>query len=114
MKLHVDKEADALYLRLDDSQIVESEEVSPGIVLDFNSQNCFGPRAAPQPDGTIFQDTAIEHAPVIDYIIDPEIAANHFKLGTAPANRNGRITCTMRQQAQVIVPQIKAVFVQDR
>ena len=38
MKLHVDKEADALYLRLDDSQIVESEEVSPGIVLDFNGQ----------------------------------------------------------------------------
>jgi uncharacterized protein YuzE len=36
MKLHVDKEADALYLRLDDSTIVESEEVSPGVVLDFN------------------------------------------------------------------------------
>lgn len=36
MKLHVDKEADALYLRLDDSRIVESEEVSPGIILDFN------------------------------------------------------------------------------
>ena len=36
MKLSVDKEADALYLRLDDSQIVESEEVSPGVVLDFN------------------------------------------------------------------------------
>lgn len=39
MKLHVDKEADALYLRLDDSKIIESEEVSPGIVLDFNEQN---------------------------------------------------------------------------
>ena len=36
MKLHVDKSADALYLRLDDSTIVESEEVSPGIVLDYN------------------------------------------------------------------------------
>ena len=36
MKLNVDKEADALYLRLDDSPIVESEEVSPGVVLDFN------------------------------------------------------------------------------
>lgn len=34
MKLHVDREADALYLRLDDSSIVESEEVSPGVVLD--------------------------------------------------------------------------------
>jgi uncharacterized protein YuzE len=38
MKLKIDKEADALYLRLDDSSIIESEEVSPGIVLDFNAQ----------------------------------------------------------------------------
>jgi uncharacterized protein YuzE len=39
MKLKVDREADALYLRLDDSPVVESEEVSPGVVLDFNQQN---------------------------------------------------------------------------
>jgi len=39
MKLRVDEQADALYLRLDDSKIVESEEVSPGVVLDFNEQN---------------------------------------------------------------------------
>ena len=39
MKLTVDKEADALYLRLDDSPIIESEEVSPGIVLDYNDSN---------------------------------------------------------------------------
>lgn len=39
MKLHVDREADALYLRLDDSVIVESEEVSPGVVLDYNESN---------------------------------------------------------------------------
>lgn len=37
MRLHVDKEADALYLRLDDSKIIESEEVSPGVVLDYNA-----------------------------------------------------------------------------
>ena len=36
MKLHVDKEADALHLRLDDSRIIESEEVAPGVVLDYN------------------------------------------------------------------------------
>ena len=36
MKLHFDEEADAVYLRLDDSPIVESEEASPGIILDFN------------------------------------------------------------------------------
>jgi len=28
-----------LYLRLDDSKIIESEEVSPGVVLDFNERN---------------------------------------------------------------------------
>ena len=36
MKLTVDKEADALYLRLDDSSIVQTEEVSPGVILDYN------------------------------------------------------------------------------
>ena len=36
MKLRIDKEADALYLRLDVSPIVDSEEVAPGIVLDYN------------------------------------------------------------------------------
>ncbi len=39
MKLHVDQGAGALYLRLDDSRIVESEEVSPGVVLDYNDSN---------------------------------------------------------------------------
>lgn len=39
MRLHVDQEADALYLRLDESKIIESEEVSPGVMLDFNADN---------------------------------------------------------------------------
>lgn len=39
MKVHFDRESDALYIRLDDSRIVESEEVKPGVVLDFNEQN---------------------------------------------------------------------------
>ena len=39
MRLHIDREADALYLRLDDSKIMESEEVSPGVVLDFDANN---------------------------------------------------------------------------
>ncbi len=39
MKLKVDHEADALYLRLDDSRIVDSEEVSPGVVLDYNEND---------------------------------------------------------------------------
>ena len=28
-----------MYLRLDDSRIIESEEVAPGVVLDYNEQN---------------------------------------------------------------------------
>ena len=39
MKLKVDEKADALYLRLDDSKIIESEEVLPGVILDFNADN---------------------------------------------------------------------------
>ena len=39
MNIHVDKEADALYLRLDESAILDSEEVSPGVVLDYNDAN---------------------------------------------------------------------------
>ena len=38
MNLHVDEQADALYLRLDDTTIIESEEVAPGIVLDYNER----------------------------------------------------------------------------
>ena len=39
VKLSVDKKSDALHLRLDDSAIVESEEVVPGVVLDYNEAN---------------------------------------------------------------------------
>ena len=38
MRLKIDKESDALYFRLDESTIVESEEVQPGVILDFNSE----------------------------------------------------------------------------
>ncbi len=38
MRLKVDKENDALYFRLDESPIMESEEVQPGVILDFNAE----------------------------------------------------------------------------
>lgn len=38
MRLKVDKENDALYFRLDESKIVESEEVRPDVILDFDSE----------------------------------------------------------------------------
>ncbi len=39
MKLKLDEETDTLYLRLDESAIVESEEVQSGVILDFNAGN---------------------------------------------------------------------------
>ena len=37
MRLHYDEHTDALYLRLDDSPIAESDEVQAGIILDFDA-----------------------------------------------------------------------------
>ena len=39
MKVHFDEKTDALYFLLDDSKIIESEEVKPGVILDFNENN---------------------------------------------------------------------------
>ena len=39
MKISVDRENDALYFRLDESRIVESEEVEPGVILDYDEDN---------------------------------------------------------------------------
>ena len=39
MKVHFDQKSDAIYFRLDDSAIIESEEMSPGVILDFNGKN---------------------------------------------------------------------------
>jgi len=36
VRLKIDRESDALYLRLDEAAIVESEEVEPGVILDFD------------------------------------------------------------------------------
>ena len=39
MKLHMDRDADALYLRLDNSKIIESEEVAQGVIVDYDRKN---------------------------------------------------------------------------
>jgi uncharacterized protein YuzE len=36
MRLKIDRANDALYFRLDEKKIVESEEVQPGVILDFD------------------------------------------------------------------------------
>ncbi len=38
MRVSFDEQADALYLRLDESEIVESEEIRPGVVLDLDAR----------------------------------------------------------------------------
>ena len=39
MRLKVDRANDALYFRLDETKIVESEEVQPGVVLEYDANN---------------------------------------------------------------------------
>lgn len=39
MRIGIDKETDTLYFRLDESRIVESEEVRPGVILDFDAED---------------------------------------------------------------------------
>lgn len=39
MKIKVDKETDTLYFRLDEDRIVESEEIQPGIIFDYDKDN---------------------------------------------------------------------------
>jgi uncharacterized protein YuzE len=39
MKIKIDKESDALYFRLDEGRIVESEEIRPGVILDYDENN---------------------------------------------------------------------------
>lgn len=39
MKLTVDQEADALHLRLVDVPVTESDEISPGVIVDYDESN---------------------------------------------------------------------------
>ncbi len=36
MRIEYDPEVDALYVRLSETKIIESEQVQPGIILDFD------------------------------------------------------------------------------
>ena len=38
MRVSYDRVADALYIRLRDDEIVDSDEVAPGIIVDFNGR----------------------------------------------------------------------------
>ena len=36
MRLKIDKDNDSLYLRLNESPVIESEEIQPGVIFDFD------------------------------------------------------------------------------
>lgn len=38
MKIKYDKEADVLYLKLSEAQVVESDEDKPGIIIDYDEK----------------------------------------------------------------------------
>jgi len=39
VRLKVDEKNDVLYFRLDESAIVDSEEIKPGIILDYDAND---------------------------------------------------------------------------
>ena len=39
MKLEYDSQADAAYVRLSDAEVTDSEEVRPGVVVDYDAQD---------------------------------------------------------------------------
>jgi uncharacterized protein YuzE len=39
MRIRINKESNSLYFRLDENRIVESEEIRPGVILDFDEDD---------------------------------------------------------------------------
>ena len=39
MRIKIDKDSDALYFRFDENRIVESEEIRPGVILDYDKDD---------------------------------------------------------------------------
>ncbi len=39
LRIKYDRVADAIYIRLRDEKVVESDEVAPGVIVDLNEKN---------------------------------------------------------------------------
>jgi uncharacterized protein YuzE len=39
MRIILDKDSDALYLRLDENRVVDSEEIKPGVIVDYDDND---------------------------------------------------------------------------
>ena len=66
MRVKVNREDDALYFRLNESAVVESEEVRPGVILDFNS------------DGAVI---GVEFLGLEGRVPQEELSSIHFESG---------------------------------
>jgi uncharacterized protein YuzE len=64
MRLKVDRSSDALYFRLDESAIVDSEEVRPGVIFDFNERG---------------QVVGVEFLGILARMTEHELTSLHFE-----------------------------------
>ena len=39
MRIRINKESNSLYFRLDENRVVESEEIRPGVILDYDEND---------------------------------------------------------------------------
>ena len=65
MKVTFDEVSDALYVRLDDSPIVESETIRPGVILDYDEKD---------------QVVGVEILSVVNRIERGELRSMHFEV----------------------------------
>ncbi|MBN1631694.1 MAG: DUF2283 domain-containing protein [Thermoleophilia bacterium] len=65
MRVTFDEASDALYLRLDDTPIAESETVRPGVVLDYDAKD---------------RVVGVEILGLIDRIDRGDLRSMHFEL----------------------------------
>jgi len=65
VKVTFDEVSDALYVRLDDSPIVESETIRPGVILDYDEKD---------------QVVGVEILSVVNRIERGELRSMHFEV----------------------------------
>lgn len=39
MRIILDRDSDALYFRIDESRVVDSEEIKPGVIVDYDAND---------------------------------------------------------------------------
>ena len=65
MKVTFDEASDALYVRLDDTPVMESETITPGVILDYDEKD---------------QVVGVEILGVVNRIDPGELRSMHFEV----------------------------------